>query len=316
MKIPCALAAFLALGCSGAGAASPMSLDLKLDRGEVEVRFHDRKVMVYAFATNQFKPYVRELYTLRGENVLRDAPPDHLHHHGLMYAVALNGVNFWEERDAPGIERPVEVLSYMAGKDATGLPQAQFVQLIHWLAPGDRQATNSAQVALLFEQRTLTLTANESAGEIALVWDSEFEAGPRPGKLKLHGANYNGLGLRLPESFNHVAQFHNSSGRPYTGNNTQNVIPAEWTSVAGAIDGREVLLALFGNPSNQSGDGKFFTMLDPFAYLAVTQGLDEQPLEYSPGQKFRLRYLLAVYSQSQPRDAIASRYQRWIKETN
>ncbi len=64
---------------------------------------------MYAFATNQFKPYVRELYTLRGENVLRDAPPDHLHHHGLMYAVWVNGINFWEERGAPGFEQHVEL---------------------------------------------------------------------------------------------------------------------------------------------------------------------------------------------------------------
>ena len=64
--------------------------------------YKGHKILVYAFATNQFKPYVRELYTLRGENVTRDAPPDHLHHHGLMYAVYVNGINFWEERGAPG----------------------------------------------------------------------------------------------------------------------------------------------------------------------------------------------------------------------
>ena len=57
----------------------------------LEVRYKGQKILVYAFATNQFKPYVRELYTLRGENVTRDAPPDHLHHHGLMYAVYVNG---------------------------------------------------------------------------------------------------------------------------------------------------------------------------------------------------------------------------------
>ena len=88
----------------------PISIDPQDGRGELEVRFKGRKLLVYAFATNQFKPYVRELYTLRGENVLRDAAPDHLHHHGLMYAVCVNGINFWEERNAPGIQKHVEML--------------------------------------------------------------------------------------------------------------------------------------------------------------------------------------------------------------
>jgi hypothetical protein len=30
-------------------------------------------------------------------NVLRDSPADHKHHHGLMFAVAADGVDFWSE---------------------------------------------------------------------------------------------------------------------------------------------------------------------------------------------------------------------------
>ena len=48
--------------------------------------------MVYSFAPHKFKPYVQQLCTFRGENVLRDAPRDHLHHHGLMYAIKVNGI--------------------------------------------------------------------------------------------------------------------------------------------------------------------------------------------------------------------------------
>src|ERR1039457_4492669 len=82
-----ALALLLTLACSANAAEPPISIGPNRDRGELEVRFNGHKLLVYAFATNQFKPYVRELYTLRGENDLRDAPPDHLHHHGMMYAV-------------------------------------------------------------------------------------------------------------------------------------------------------------------------------------------------------------------------------------
>jgi len=63
-------------------------------RGELRAQFKDRPLLVYVFATNQLKPYVRELDALSGVNVLRDAPADHLHHHGLMYAIRVNSVNF------------------------------------------------------------------------------------------------------------------------------------------------------------------------------------------------------------------------------
>ena len=39
----------------------------------------------------------RASHYVTGENLLRDAPHDHLHHHALMYGIRVNGVNFWEE---------------------------------------------------------------------------------------------------------------------------------------------------------------------------------------------------------------------------
>ncbi len=289
-----------------------MNIAPNVQKGELEIRYKGRKLLVYAFATNQFKPYVRELYTLEGQNVLRDAPPDHLHHHGLMYAVWVNGVNFWEEREAPGIEKSVELLSYRASNSPAGFPQAQFTQLVHWLKPADRAAANSSSAALLLETRTLTLTVDEASREVALRWEAEFEAGKEP--MKVQGANYTGLGLRLPESFNHVAAFQNSANAPYRGNNTQDVIEAEWSSASGIIAGKPGLVALFGYPANARGTGSFFTMLDPFAYLSVTQGVDKAPLEYDSGAKFALHYLLTLYPEVKSREFLQARDARWQKE--
>jgi hypothetical protein len=302
-----ALALFLALAGSAAAASPSISIDSKADQGVLEVQLKGRKLLVYAFATNQFKPYVRELYTLRGENVLRDAVPDHLHHHGLMYAICVNGINFWEERNAPGIQKHIEML-HVDTSDANGMPVAYFTELIHWLGP-----TNPA-APVLIERRTLTVAVDEPSHEVALRWDAQFQVGTNVGKATLHGPNYDGLGLRLPESFNHVARFQNSADQAYTGKNTQNVIPARWTSVAGLINGREVMLALFGRPDNARGDSAFFTMLDAFAYLTATQALDQKPLEYAAGDRFNLSYLLTVYSENKPADFISRRSARWEKE--
>jgi len=308
------MALFLSLVCSATAAESPISIDAKLDQGRLEVQYKGRKLLVYAFATNQFKPYVRELYTLRGENVLRDAPPDHLHHHGLMYAAYVNGINFWEEKGTPGFEKHVELLLHATRIEANEMPAAYFTELIHWVAPTNLASFDSPAVALLIEQRTLTVAVNEKDQEVALRWDSEFQVGPNAGKVTIHGPNYDGLGLRLPESFNHVAKFQNSAGQAYAGPNTQNVIPAQWTSVSGVMDGHEVMLALFGRPDNARGDAVFFTMLDPFAYLSATQGLDKKPLEYSAGDKFSLSYLLAVYSENKAPEFLQRRCERWAKE--
>jgi len=309
-----ALALFLALACSAGAANPPITIDSQVDRGELEVRYQGRKLLVYAFATNQFKPYVRALYTLRGENVLRDAPPDHLHHHGLMYAVYVNGINFWEEAGTPGFEKHVRLHVSADSIDAKGKPLARFAELIHWLAPTNRTVTPSLDAALLIEQRILTVTIDETNQEVALRWDSQFQVGPNAGKVTLHGKNYDGLGLRLPESFDHVAKFQNSADHPYAGQNTQNVIPARWTSVSGMLDGHEEMLVMFGRPDTTRGDSSFFTMLNPFAYLSATQGLDKQPLEYSAGDKFSLSYLLTVYSENKTPEFLRHRCELWEKE--
>ena len=305
---------YLALVCSAGAADLPISINSKPDQGVLEVRYKGQKILVYAFATNQFKPYVRELYTLRGENVTRDAPPDHLHHHGLMYAVYVNGINFWEERGTPGIERHVELSLQNPTVDANGMPTASFIELIRWLSPTNQPVADSASSAVLIEHRVLSIVIDEANQEVALHWNSAFKVGANPAKVSIHGPNYNGLGMRLPESFNHVAKFQNSADLPYTGKNTQNVIPARWTSVSGQMDGRDVMLVMFGLPTNARGDTAFYTMLDPFTYLSATQALDKQPLEYAAGDKFSLSYLLTVYSANKTREFIQSRCERWEKE--
>jgi hypothetical protein len=296
--------------------AAPLSLEVNTARSTLEMSLKGQKVLVYAFATNQFKPYVRELYTLRGDNILRDAPPDHAHHHGLMYAITVNGINFWEEKIAPGIEKPVKLLSHRTGETSNGLPQAQFTQLIHWLTPTNRDAADSAAAALLIEQRTVTVTVDEKAQEIAVRWEGAFEVRRNAGRVTLQGTTYHGLGLRLPRSFDQTARFENPADLPYPANKTQTVIGAKWTSVAGAMDGHDINLLMCGHPSNAPGNASLFTMAAPFAYLSVTQGLEKAPLEYAAGDKFKLTYLLTVYAEPKSRDFLQQRYERWEKDRN
>jgi len=87
--------------CIGPGFAknSPGKKD---DGSLITISSGSRPVLSYKYGKVPFKPYVRELFSPAGVNVLLDAPHDHLHHHALMYAVTVEGINFWEESQRPG----------------------------------------------------------------------------------------------------------------------------------------------------------------------------------------------------------------------
>ena len=164
-----------------------------------KVSWGGRPIMEYAFGSAQYKPYVKELYAWNGVNILRDAPSDHLHHHALMYAVRVNGLNFWEEVPGSGVQRVVKTQPPVARRNAAGQPEAVLAQTIHWVAPADAFLPDTTRAALLIEERTLTVALDESRREVALRWQSDFTAGINP--VTLGGANYFGLGMRFRKDF-------------------------------------------------------------------------------------------------------------------
>jgi hypothetical protein len=287
---------------------------VEAERGLLEWQFKGRTLLTYAFATNQFKPYVRELRSLRGDPVLRDAPSDHLHHHGLMYAIRVNGVNFWEEVNQPGHERHVKLLAHRTGRSAHGLPEASFTELVHWVPPGDHALPDTTRAALLVERRTLTLTVNEATEEVALAWHAEFEVGARTNRVKLHGSEYNGLGLRLPAAWDRVARHQNSETGPLRNSSKPEVASARWSAVAHTVNGRSIQVVLCAPSGGQAGSNMFFTMTEPFTYLSVTQGLDKAPIDYRAGDRFRLDYLVLVYPTERTPEQIELRSRVWAEE--
>jgi hypothetical protein len=284
------------------------------ERGLIEWHFKGRKLLAYTFATNQFKPYVRELSSLAGDNVLRDAPFDHLHHHGLMYAIRVNGVNFWEERDQPGHQRHIKLLSQSTSRGASGLPQASFTELIHWVPHGEHAQADTTPAAFLVELRTLTLIVDEAKEEVVLAWHAEFEVGARTNRVTLHGSDYNGLGLRLPAAWDHVARHENSERALYPAGGKPGAVPARWSAVSHTVDGRTTQVALFASPRGHAGTNSFFAMTEPFTYLAATQGLDKKPLDYGAGDRFAIDYLVLVSPAVRTTAQLETRYQAWVGE--
>ncbi|MCC7377064.1 MAG: PmoA family protein [Verrucomicrobiales bacterium] len=306
---------FLLAGLGGYGAEPGHALDptevitgaVDGAAGRAQLSFRGQPLMTYAFAAGQFKPYVQALHSMRGENVIRDAPSDHLHHHGLMYAIRVNGVNFWEERPPAGRQVAVAPPTLSLGKSAAGLPEAVLVQDLNWQTPAESGATT-----LLRERREIRVTVNPGVEEVALEWRSVFEVDRGVERAVLHGADYLGLGMRLPETFDKVAEFQNSEGVPYSEAQTWDVRPAAWTAVSGRVSGRETMLVLAGHSSN-AGVGSFFSMRNAFAYLTATQSLGREPIHYLAGAKFQVRYLVLVYPAAQNRAYVTERLAPWLK---
>ena len=290
--------------------AAPLSAEATPQTVEWTVSHQGRKLLVYSFAPQKFKPYVKELGTLAGDNILRDAPHDHLHHHALMYAIKVNGINFWEEVSGCGVEKPIQTAAPELGTDAQGRPQAVIRQTLHWLAPQDAFLSDTTAAALLVEQRTLTLTVDEAAREVALHWKSAFKVGAKTNQVTLTGANYHGLGMRFVQEFDPIARHLNSGGAPDL-KGRQDVSRHQCGSVSFDRPGKPATLALFGHPGNPRGDAWFFTMRESFAYLSATQNLDQEPLVYRSGETFELNYLVTVYPELKSSESISRRAQSW-----
>jgi len=276
---------------------------------EWTVRYGGKRVLVYAFHPARHKPYVKELATANGFNVLRDAPHDHLHHHGLMYGIKVNGVNFWEETEGCGVQKVVRTEDPVV--DTAGpRPRATLRQILHWLPPQDAFLHDTSRAALLIEERSLKLEVAESSGEVALQWKSAFTVGTRTNLVVLSGANYHGLGMRFLQELDPLAQHVNAGGAPNL-DGRQDVSVHPWGSVSFNRPEHPATLVLFGHPSNPRGHAAFFTMLKPFAYLSATQLLDKEPLLYRAGERWEINYLVTLSHGMLPSSAIQARSQQW-----
>ena len=306
---------FAALVCALPASAAPLSVGSSAQAQEWIISHSGQRVMSYAFPPARFKPCVRELAPLGGQNILRDAPHDHLHHHALMFAIAVNGLNFWEEVSGSGVQKAVQSPPPVIGVSPDGLPQATIRQTLHWLAAQDAFLPDSPKLALLVEQRTLVLTVNEATKEVALRWQSAFEVGGKTNTVALSSAGhpYFGLGMRFLQELDELANQFNADGEPDLSGTKQDLSPHTWSAVSFDRPGAPVTIALFDHPANARSPSVFFTMMRSFAYLSATQAIDKEPLIYHAGDRFTLNYLVTIYPELKARPFLSERAKPWAK---
>jgi hypothetical protein len=227
-----------------------------------------------------------------------DSPPDHFHHHGLMFALNVDDTDFWTEKDIPNAGRE-EVVETIATPASDG-----FTQLLRWLATDG--------TPLLDESRRVRVRA-EGKGADAVHWlDWESVLTPAAGrdKVRLSGAHYFGLGMRfLPAWANHGEFIWSDAATPpATGG--EKVTPADWCAVRCSIDGRPVTVLMLAHAANPR-PGEWFTMSQPFCYLSATLNLKNEPFTLAKGASWKLRYSIAMLSTPADRRRLADIAATW-----
>lgn len=289
---------------------APLHIENDAASAQLTISFNHRPVLVYAYSARQYKPYIKALFDLSGYNVLLDAPADHLHHHGIMYAVMVNGVNYWQERQETGTERSIRIEGQQVGINERGLPYASFIDVIEWLDPAGR-GTPEGEQPFLQERRTISVTVDEPNKEVAVQWSADFAVGTHTKSIVLTGDPYNGLGLRLSKDFDSRVTHRNSEKTLDSREGDPNISKARWTAASINLAAQASMVAVFGDLGNHLGDPVYFLMYKPFAYISATQALDKNKLEYPAGARYRLNFLVTVYPQVKGSEFLQKRAQDW-----
>ncbi len=271
-------------------------LQVQVDSAEITLTQGERAVLHYRYTDVPFKPYVRALYSPAGLNVLLDAPPDHLHHHGLMFAVGVDDVHFWAEDAQAGKQMhtntSVEVRDELAA----------FSGLLSW-------HVGSKVLAREYRRITLSRTPPGLATNL-ITWRTSLTPDT---EATLVGNHYYGLGLRFAASMDRTGTFMNATGA--VGNvfrGDERLTQADWCAYTAEVDGQPVTVAMFAHPKNIR-PVTWFTMKAPFAYLSATLRYHEQPLKLERGKTLDLYYGVAVWDGRIDRAQIEQVYRYWLK---
>jgi hypothetical protein len=299
------LGVMAALAVATAPAAQP---PVRVDSGPsvVSVFEGDRLLMEYAFANVPFKPYVRRFFTPSGVNVLRDMVADHPHHHALMFAVGVDGVDFWAEAKTNGREVHKGFGQLKAIAPDSLLP-AVLTETLDWVGPADDRPLAS-------ERRTVEVYHGPAQGASLLGWRTVLAPAEGKASIKLFGSHYFGLGLRLPASMDGKAEFFTARG-PRDGEvvrGDETMTRGPWMACTGEIEGKPVTVAMFDSPANVR-PALWFTMVKSFAYLSGTINLYREPLVVEAAKPLSLCYALAAWDGKIKADEVERLYKRWLE---
>jgi len=270
----------------------------------VQLRVADGPVVaLWQAAPAPNKPYIAQLFA-PGEKpvpLLDDSPPDHFHHHGLMFAIGVDGTDFWAEKGFPhtGRQEPVDS---RAARDGDG-----FNQRLRWLATDGTR--------LLDETRRVKVRATGKDADAVhwLDWESVLTPSDGRDAVRLTGSHYFGLGMRFLPAWAGKAEWiwPDVAGQKVV-RGDERLTRGSWCAVRCEIDGRPVTLLMIDHPANPR-PALWFTMREPFCYLSATPNLEADPARLKAGETWTLRYGLAVMIGKPDAPALSKLVEQWRK---
>ncbi len=280
-------------------------LQITADRSSVSINAGDMPVLRYQFLQRPMKPYAKQFFSPGGVNVLRDSPADHKHHHGLMFAVAVDGVGFWEEREGNGCQKH-RSLGNVKTFARDGLAWAAFTQQLDWVDP-------KSEKPLLQERRTIEVCRTKEPKATLLIWRTCLQPSPDKNSVTLTGSHYYGLGMRFVESMDKVGRFFNADGKDgQPARDSQRLVRSRWCAYTAPADGKPVTVAIFDHPKNPRHPAVMFTMPKRFAYLSATLNLWKEPLVIKAEQPLTLQYAVVLCDGCVEAARIEQIYRQWI----
>jgi hypothetical protein len=303
-----ALVAFFAILPLSRAAGAQQSLQVVVDANSLTIRAGNASLLQYRYSDVPFKPYVKELFTPSGVNVLLDSPPDHVHHHALMFACNVDGVDFWGEvaGEAPLGKQVHERFDDVAAFGPQDHRWSRLAEGIRWLPQRGNEP-------LLVEHRTLTAGRVGEPAATFLTWECELAVPRGKESAVLSGSHYHGLGMRFIRSMDADGEFRNADSDPgviFRGE--ERLLRSRWCAYTAKADGRRVTAAMFDHPDNPRHPATWFTMAKPFAYLSATMRLHEEPLKVFAGRPLVLRYGVALWDGRAETAQIDALYKQWI----
>jgi hypothetical protein len=311
-----AVAALVVVSLAPTWAAEP-PLQIVVDANSLSMRAGSAALLQYRYGDVAFKPYVRELFTPGGLNVLLDSPPDHGHHHALMFACAVNNVDFWGEavgpvdghfERLPGKQQSLR-FDDVAVIGPVGHRWARFAESIRWVSQPNNEP-------LLMEHRTVTAGQTGQPAVTFLTWESKLTVPEGKESATLTGSHYHGLGMRFVRSMDVNGQFRNPDNDPgiiFRGE--ERLARSRWCAYTAQVDGKTVTAAMFDHPDNPRHPATWFMMAQPFAYLSATMRLHEEPLKVRAGKPLTLRYGVALWDGRPEVAQIDKLYRQWTAMT-
>jgi hypothetical protein len=296
--------------CLGSGSmddayAGPKRMKISVGQDQIRVSYGAQEVLTYACAADSFKPYVKELRTPNGRNILLDSPSDHVHHHALMLAYKADGINFWEETPQCGFQRQQKSIeSWSLTQDQVS--SAGLACGINWQSP--------TGTVVLQEERFVDVQVGARHQAHLVTWTSYLKGGQAGKAVTLAGDHYFGLGMRFVRAMDKTGRFINATGQAGTVfRGDERLAQGHWCAYLSELEGQPVTVAMFDYPKNLR-PVTWFTMQTPFAYLAATLKLHEESYTLPADQKLVLRYGVAVWDGHTHARRIEETYRAWLRQ--